>query len=154
MTIIEKIAWNRCRKSPRYKDSVDRIRNKLKVTGILFTGQSFSNSKNRSSFQLDPDSVHPIQYCEGWVTQLHVSWFKRLDSIPGSNRSISISPTPRYGFSNGHLNASVTLNYNTGKNIPLHSVLVEESGSINSIMQTRLVHFSIHCLLFSTSAII
>jgi len=107
------------RKDPRYQDSLDRKRNKPSVMSILFTGQSFSNAKKRSSLQVDP-LLTSIQFntVEGWVTNLHVNWFKRLDSLSRSGKTINISPTLRYGFSNHHLNASLSINYNTGKKYP------------------------------------
>ncbi len=115
----KKDSLEQVRKDPHYKDSIDRIRNKPSVTSILFTGQSFSNARNRSSFEVDP-LIRAIQFntVEGWVAQLRVSWRKRLDTMPGPGRSISISPTLRYGFSNRHFNASVAVNYHTGKKYP------------------------------------
>ena len=115
----KKDSLEQIRNNPHYLDSLDRKRNKPSVTGILFTGQSFSRSKSRSSFQIDP-LISSIQFntVEGWVANLRVSWFKRLDSIPGSGKSINITPTVRYGFSNGHLNASLNVLYNTGGKFP------------------------------------
>jgi len=115
----KKDSLEQLRKSPGYLDSLDRKRNKVSVAGILFTGESFSRSRSRSSFQIDP-LISSVQFntVEGWVTNLRVAWFKRLDSLPGSRRSISIAPTIRYGFSNGHLNSSVSVGYNTGKKFP------------------------------------
>ena len=107
------------RKDPRYLDSLSRKRNKPSVTSILFAGQTFSRAKSRTTFQIDP-LIRSIQFntVEGWVTNLRVSWFKRLDTIPGSGRSINVIPTIRYGFSNGHLNAHLAVNYNMGKKYP------------------------------------
>ena len=115
----KKDSLEQARKDPRYLDSLDRKRNKPSVTSILLTGQSFSRAKSRSTFQVDP-LIRSIQFntVEGWVTNLRVSWFKRLDTIPGSGKNITITPTIRYGFSNGHLNAHLAVNYNTGKKYP------------------------------------
>src|SRR4051812_2985187 len=115
----KKDSLEQVRRDPKYKDSMDRIRNRPTVMGILVSGQSFSNSNKRSSISIDP-LISSVQFntVEGWVTQLRVSWFKRLDTIPGRGRSINISPTIRYGFSNGHLNAHVSMNYVTGKRYP------------------------------------
>jgi hypothetical protein len=41
-------------KNPTYLDSIDRVHNKLSVTGILLTGQSFSKEKKRETFYFRP----------------------------------------------------------------------------------------------------
>ena len=107
------------RKDPHYQDSVARVRNTPSIMSILVSGQSFSRAKSHTSYQIDP-LLRSIQFntVEGWVTQLRVSWNKRLDTTPGATRSINVTPTLRYGFSNQHFNASVSFNYNNGKKFP------------------------------------
>ena len=115
----KKDSLEQVRKDPHYQDSVARIRNRPSIMSILVTGQSFSRAKSHSSLQIDP-LLRSVQFntVEGWVTQLRVSWYKRLDTTPGATRSINVTPTLRYGFSNQHFNASVSFNYNNGKKFP------------------------------------
>jgi len=115
----KKDSLEQVRKNPRYLDSLDRKGNKPSVIDILFTGQSFGRSRNRSSLHIDP-LISSIQFntVEGWVTNLRMSWVKRLDSLPASQKSVRITPTVRYGFSNGHLNASLNVGYTTGRKFP------------------------------------
>jgi hypothetical protein len=86
----------------------------LNPSGLLLTGQSFSNTKNRSNISITP-IVQTIYYntVEGWVFNPRISYFKRLDSAQG-RRSISITPQLRYGFSNGHFNGWVAGSYTFG----------------------------------------
>ena len=104
------------KKDPRYLDSLDRRRNRVTAMKILVQGMSFSREKNRESFNINP-LIRTISYntVEGFVVNFRGSYFKRLDSTTGSRRSISISPVIRYGFSNTHLNAYSSFNYNFGK---------------------------------------
>ena len=104
------------KKDPRYLDSLDKRRNRVTAMKVLLQGLSFSREKKRESFNINP-LLRTISYntVEGLVVNLRGSYFKRLDSTAGSRRSISVSPVIRYGFSNTHLNAYSTFNYNYGK---------------------------------------
>jgi hypothetical protein len=114
----KKDSLEKLREDPHYLDSIDRIRNKPSVPGILFLGQTISKQKNRSTLTIFPlaQSVS-FNTVEGWVINARVNYTKQLDST-GFNRSISISPLVRYGFSNGHLNAYLTASYDVGKKRP------------------------------------
>jgi hypothetical protein len=112
----KKDSLEQVKKDPRYLDSLDRRRNRVTAMNLLLRGQSFSREKRREFFNINP-VLRTISYntVEGLVVNLRGSYFKRLDSNSGSRRSISISPVIRYGFSNTHLNAYSTFNYNYGK---------------------------------------
>ena len=102
-------------KNPTYLDSLDRIQNKISITGILLTGQQFSREKKRETFYFRSLTEQAsFNVVEGLVVNLGGSYTKRLDSTVG-RRSIRISPTIRYGFSNHHFNAWVTGTYTFGK---------------------------------------
>lgn len=104
------------RKDPRYMDSIDRKRNKLNVTGALLLGQSFTNSKNRSSVSIQPiTEIISFNPAEGWVLEPSFTWAKRIDSTISGRKSIFITPNIRYGLANGHLNPYLTVQYNFGK---------------------------------------
>jgi hypothetical protein len=111
----KKDSLEQVRKDPRYLDSLDRRRNKLQVMGVMLTGQSFSNSKKRSYFSITP-VLQAVSFntVEGWVFNPKVSYTKQLDTANG-RRAFSITPQVRYGFNNGHLNASIAGSYSYGK---------------------------------------
>ncbi len=112
------------RKDPRYLDSLDKKRNKTSVTGLMISGKSFSNSRSRSSISFPPiiDQVN-FNPAEGWVLGPSLSWSKRLDSVASSRRNLSVTSNLRYGFSNGHFNSWLTINYHTGKKFATHFLL-------------------------------
>jgi len=113
----KKDSLEKARKDPKYLDSLDRRRNKLSVMGLIFTGQSFSKQKKRSNILVYP-LMTSFNYntVEGLNTELTVVYNKKLDTIPLSRKSITISPQVRYGFTNTHFNAALTTTYNFGKN--------------------------------------
>lgn len=102
-------------KNPTYLDSIDRVRNKITLGGILLTGQSFSNEKKRVSYNFR-SLTEQVSYniVEGLVLNAGGSWTKRLDSTVG-RRSLRISPNLRYGFANNHFNAWISTTYTFGK---------------------------------------
>lgn len=102
------------RRDPRYLDSLDRIRNKLSIMGLLLTGESFSIQKKRVTINVN-SLLQSVSYntVEGLALAVSGVWNKRLDSL-NSGKSISLKPTIRYGFSNGHLNARLQGTYNFG----------------------------------------
>lgn len=103
------------RKDPRYLDSLDRVRNKLSVSGLL-TGQTFFNSKKRVMLTI-PSLLEQVNFhpAEGLVMQTELSWTKRLDSSVASRRMLTVAPGIRYGFASGHLNPRLTVGYIFGK---------------------------------------
>ena len=104
------------RKDPRYLDSLDRKRNKLTFRNITQSGISINRSKRRTFISIPP-LIQSVSFntVEGLVVHPGFSFFKRLDSSTTSRRSISISSSLRYGFSNEHFNGTVTGGYTFGK---------------------------------------
>ena len=102
-------------KNPAYLDSVDRVNNKLKIMGILLTGQTVNKGKKNASYYFRPitDQVN-YNIVEGLTLNLSATYTKKLDSTIG-RRSIRISPTIRYGFTNRHFNAWLSTSYIFGK---------------------------------------
>lgn len=101
------------RKNPHYLDSLDKVRNKPRVMGMLITGQTFTKQKKDLRWFIEP-LVNIVNYntVEGVVVNISPEIYK---SGKG-RRLLYISPNIRYGFSNKHFNAHVSGNYNYGKN--------------------------------------
>jgi len=102
-------------KSPEYLDSLDRIRNKLKLSNFIFTGKTIRIQKRKETINFRSLlSSFFYNTVEGGVINLTPNYIKRYIG----RQSISISPTIRYGFGNNHLNTSFGINYNYGKSYP------------------------------------
>jgi hypothetical protein len=102
-------------KNPTYLDSIDRVHNKFSITGILLTGQTFSKEKKRETYYFRPLTEQvSFNIVEGLVMNASGTYTKRLDSTVG-RRTLRISPTMRYGFSNHHFNAWLSTTYTFGK---------------------------------------
>ncbi len=104
---IEKV-----RNDPRYMDSVDRKRNKFTLSGLVFTGHSFTHRKNKTSLSAE-SLLSSLNYnvVEGPVVSYSPVWRKRFEG----RRSLQITPYLRYGIANQHFNAYVTTRYTFGK---------------------------------------
>lgn len=100
------------RKDPRYLDSVDKVRNKFTLSGLILTGKTFSNQKKKENFTIEP-LLSTINYntVEGIVANFSPVYTRRFTS----NKSLYLSPDVRYGFGNNHFNAHLTGNYTFGK---------------------------------------
>ncbi len=100
------------RKDPRYLDSLDKKRNKIRLSGILLTGQSFTVSKRKESINFS-SVLSTLNYntVEGAVISFSPEYFRRMEG----RKTLFIKPEFRYGFANTHLNASLSANYNFGK---------------------------------------
>ncbi len=112
----QKDSLQKVRKDPRYLDSLDKRRNKVSMTSIVLVGQTFFNSKKRTSLGfsslIESVSFNPA---EGWVFSPSVTYFKRLDTASVSGRPhLFITPTLRYGFGNHHFNPYLTVFYSYG----------------------------------------
>ncbi|MET0391668.1 MAG: DUF5686 and carboxypeptidase regulatory-like domain-containing protein [Chitinophagaceae bacterium] len=104
------------RKDPAYLDSLDRLRNRVRVSGLVLYGKTFTWGKKRSSFTLDPIlSMVNYNTVEGLVLDASGTYTRRLDTTAAGRRSIFISPDIRYGFNNRHFNANLTAGYRFGK---------------------------------------
>lgn len=112
----KKDSLEQVRKSPGYLDSVDKRRNKLSITGLLLTGQTFSREKRKVTYSVNSIlNAFDFNTVEGLVVNLKGTYRIRLDSTIITSKSIFVSPYIRYGFSNKHLNAGLTTGYNLGK---------------------------------------
>ncbi|MHA4847739.1 DUF5686 family protein, partial [Flavitalea antarctica] len=102
------------RKDPAYLDSIDRIRNKVTLMGIVFSGLEFNREKSRETYRIN-GLARTVGYntAEGAIVNFRGTYTRRFDSV-GFNHSLSITPVIRYGFSNTHLNAYLLAGYNFG----------------------------------------
>lgn len=108
----KKDSLEQVRKDPHYLDSLDAKRNKIKLSGILFTGQSFSIRKRKEFISFEP-IVRSLNYntVEGAVINFAPRFSKRYEG----RKFLSVSPDIRYGITNGHLNPSISVGYGFGK---------------------------------------
>jgi len=112
----KKDSLEQVRKSPGYLDSIDKRRNKLSITGLLLTGQTFSREKRKVTYSVNSIlNAFDFNTVEGLVVNLKGTYRIRLDSTIITSKSIFVSPYIRYGFSNKHLNTGLTTGYNLGK---------------------------------------
>ena len=112
----KKDSLEQVRKDPRYLDSLDKKRNKFKLSGLLFNGQTFTKRKRKESISLN-SLLSTLNYntVEGGVVNFSASYRRRFDSGIDGRKFLSINPDIRYGFANKHLNPSVSIGYNFGK---------------------------------------
>jgi hypothetical protein len=112
----KKDSLEQLKRSPAYLDSIDRKRNRVTLANLFLTGISISRQKSRS-FYSTPGLVRLVSYntVEGLVINFNATYLKKLDTVSTGRRNISITPEIRYGFSNRHTNANLSLNYNYGK---------------------------------------
>lgn len=95
------------RNSRSYKDSMDKIANRFKISSLLF-GYTYRNSYKKYSFTLNsPLNEISFNTVEGWVVNLNTTYTKNFSN----NRSFSIAPTLRYGFSSQQFYAKLSLSY-------------------------------------------
>jgi hypothetical protein len=110
----KKDSLEQVRKDPAYLDSLDRKRNKPSVTGLIMTGNTFTNQRKRTSLHIagliDIVSFNTV---EGWVVDLAPTFRKRFSET--KRNALTITPGVRYGFSNEHLNARLAVGYQFGK---------------------------------------
>lgn len=108
----KKDSLEQVRKDPRYLDSIDKVRNKFTLSGLLLTGKTFDNQKKKESITIEP-LISTINYntVEGIVANFSPAYFRKFSA----NKSIFISPDIRYGFGNNHFNAHLSGNYSFGK---------------------------------------
>jgi hypothetical protein len=108
----KKDSLEQVRKDPRYLDSLDAKRNKITLSGLLLTGQSYSVRKRKESIDFSA-IVGTLNYntVEGAVINFAPNYRRRFE---GRN-SLFINPDIRYGITNRHLNPSVSAGYNFGK---------------------------------------
>ncbi len=111
--------------SKAYQDSMDAISNKFKISNVL-TGYSYTDSYHHENYSYSA-LLQGIQFntVEGWNATFGLSYSKRWEEP--EIKSVIVSPSVRYGFSNNHLNGKVLgeYKYNPFRN----SVLNVEGGS-------------------------
>ncbi|PWU00766.1 MAG: hypothetical protein C5B52_08365 [Bacteroidetes bacterium] len=109
---LKKDSLEAVRKDPKYLDSLDRVRNKFTVGGVLLYGQTFTKERKKLSFHY-PSLLEAVNFntVEGWVANLNFSLEKRFDE----HRILTLNPTFRYGFSNKHFNSDLEGVYTFGK---------------------------------------
>lgn len=103
-------------RSPKYLDSLDRVRNKLRPIQLVMSGQSFGHEKARSEVFI-PGLVEALSYntVEGVVLNASATYTKRLDTFAMGRRSFSVTPDLRYGFNNKHFYPNLSIAYRFGK---------------------------------------
>lgn len=113
-----KDSLEQARKDPRYLDSLDRLRNRISITGLLLTGETISRQKKRTVISINP-LIRTVSFntVEGLSAGFSGTWTKRPDSN-NVNKVLVLQPAIRYGFSNGHLNAKLSGSYSFGNKYP------------------------------------
>ena len=111
---IKKDSLETVRSDPRYMDSLDRRRNKITTTGLLFFGQNFFRQRTRSSFSYRP-LIETVNY--NTVEGLNVDFGPTYSRKLTRGASFSVTPVIRYGFSNRHLNADLSATYSFGRKV-------------------------------------
>ncbi|HRP56295.1 DUF5686 and carboxypeptidase regulatory-like domain-containing protein [Agriterribacter sp.] len=118
MDYLKKDSLEIVRRDPRYLDSVDRRKNRFTPLGILIFGQTFNRQSKKSSFSYPPlIEVTNFNTVEGFNINFGPTYSRNFTE----NRSVSVTPTVRYGFTNRHFNGDMAARYTFGK------------GRINSI---------------------
>lgn len=93
------------RRDPHYLDSVDRKRNKLTAGGLLLFGQTFTRQSKKTTFAYRPlIEVVNFNTVEGFNVNLSPVYTKKFSEA----KSIEVTPTLRYGFTNKHFNADLS----------------------------------------------
>ncbi len=111
----KKDSLEQVRKDPHYLDSLDAKRNKFKLGGLLFNGQSFSVRKRKENFSF-PSLLSTLNYntVEGAIINFSPSYRRRFEG----RKSIFINPDLRYSITNQQLSPSIAVGYNFGKKYP------------------------------------
>ena len=100
------------KKSKNYKDSVDHIRNKFRITNLVFGGYTYRKSYNDFLINF-PTALEFFQYntVEGFVPELNFRLRKNDERIP----QWELNPSIKYGLSNEQFQAKIsgfkTINY-------------------------------------------
>jgi len=102
---VEQDSMMRVRRSPEYRDSMDRKNNKVKPW-ILLTGYEYENSKNHKSFGFEsPLSTVKFNPIQGFNVDFAMEYWKsQRDNISPYTR---IKPTINYGFSDQKLRGGI-----------------------------------------------
>ena len=108
----KKDSLEQVRKNPHYLDSLDAKNNKFRLGGLLFSGQTYRNRKNKETFSFS-SLLSTLNYntVEGGVINFAPTFRRRFEG----RSSYFFIPDIRYGFGNGHLNPSFSAGYSFGK---------------------------------------
>ena len=108
----KKDSLEQVRKNPHYLDSLDAKNNKFRLGGLLFSGQTYRNRKNKETFSFS-SLLSTLNYntVEGGVINFAPTFRRRFEG----RSSYFFIPDIRYGFANGHLNPSFSAGYSFGK---------------------------------------
>lgn len=110
------------RRDPRYLDSIDRRRNRITFGGLLVFGQTFTRQSKKSLFSYPPlIDVANFNTVEGFNLNMNVTYSRRFAEA----KSVSFTPTVRYGFTNRHFNTDLSGRYTFGKK---HTNVIALSG--------------------------
>ncbi|MAE85002.1 MAG: hypothetical protein CMB80_19860 [Flammeovirgaceae bacterium] len=101
---VQKDSIRTIKESKAYKDSIDKVRNKFKLTNLFLNGYTHYNSYEKRYINF-PSLVEALQYnsVEGLVLNLPVAYQKRNET----SFDYRIVPTIRYGFANQQFQAKV-----------------------------------------------
>ncbi len=102
------------RNDPKYMDSLDRVRNKIGISAILFFGKTFVNTFKKTTLTTNAIlDVVGFNSVEGLMLDWKPVYTKKWNDR--SRNRLLIAPQLRYGFSNGHFNPNITVRYDYGK---------------------------------------
>ena len=94
------------RRSRPYQDSMDRKRNEFQLASLLIGGFGHQNSFKKQYFGVQPlPQIFQYNTVEGAVLNAQATFSQRTDD----RRSVTLTPTLRYGFSSRQLNPSLEL---------------------------------------------
>ena len=100
---IRKDSLQRRRESAAYRDSLDRVSNRLKPMGLLTTGYTYRNRKRRSFLHFDGLATSLLfNSVEGLAVNYGVRYIKQVDTV--RNRNFTVYGNARYGFANNRFN--------------------------------------------------
>lgn len=143
----KKDSLEQLRNDPGYLDSLDRRKNKITATGLLIFGQTFGRQSKHARLSYPPlIEVVNFNTAEGFNINLSPTYIRKLSE----NKSLSLTPTVRYGFTNRHLNADLAMKYAFGNG---HMNSLDLSGGkkifqINNDNPVRPIVNSYNTLLF------
>ncbi len=108
----------------KYIDSIERETREFEPISYTFFGDTITNRRNKTTLIFKPlyETLF-FNTVEGFGVDMKVAYHKQLNS----NKSYSITPEVRYGFSNQLLNANVELNYTS--NAATRTVFYSNLGS-------------------------
>lgn len=108
--------------SPHYKDSIDRINNRITPLGLLVLGINVQRERQKDAYTFSSlISGVGFNTVEGWYLHENIDYKKRF----GEQQSLELNPDARYGFSNRHFNASLRARYSFSKK---YQTAVEVAG--------------------------